>query len=104
MAALSSTLVRHIPNRRFQHFAQQIDRSSQVAPYIQLICTARCQRLSYNDTAEPGLYAVRFDPTTVPQPVYYGVGIDRRELDPAALTDADYAWLKNRGYVERAKA
>lgn len=59
------------------------------------------QRLTYNDTVEPGLYAIRFDATDVPQPVYYGVGIDRRELDPASLTDADYAWLKNRGLIER---
>jgi hypothetical protein len=58
------------------------------------------QRVSYNDTAEPGLYTLRFDPTTVPQPVYFGVGIDRRELDPATLSEADYAWLKTRGYVQ----
>jgi hypothetical protein len=58
------------------------------------------QRLSYNDTAEPGLYTLRFDPTEVPQPVYFGVNIDRRELDPATLTEADYAWLKNRKFVE----
>jgi hypothetical protein len=59
------------------------------------------QRLSYNDTAEPGLYTLRFDPTEVPQPVYFGVGIDRRELDNAPLTDADHAWLQSRGFVER---
>jgi hypothetical protein len=59
------------------------------------------QRLSFNDTAEPGLYTLRFDPTDVPQPIYYGVGIDRSELDPARLTEADDAWLKSRGFVER---
>jgi hypothetical protein len=59
------------------------------------------QRLGYNDTAEPGLYTLRFDPTDVPQPIYYGVGIDRRELDPAQLSEADDAWLKSRGFIER---
>jgi hypothetical protein len=59
------------------------------------------QRLAYNDTAEPGLYTLRFDPTEIPQPVYFGVGIDRRELDNAPLSEADHAWLKARGFVER---
>ena len=59
------------------------------------------QRLNYNDTAEPGLYTLRFDPTEVPQPAYYGVSIDRRELDPAPLSEADDAWLKSRGFIER---
>jgi hypothetical protein len=59
------------------------------------------QRLSYNDTGEPGLYTLRFEASEVPQPVYYGVGIDRRELDDASLTEADYAWLTNRGLVEK---
>jgi hypothetical protein len=58
------------------------------------------QRISYNDTAEPGLYTLRFDPTEVPQPVYFAVNLDRRELDPTTLTEADYAWLKSRGFVE----
>ena len=59
------------------------------------------QRLSYNDTAEPGLYTLRFDPSEVAQPVYYGVGIDRRELDNTSLSEADYAWLRNRGYLQK---
>lgn len=58
------------------------------------------QRIAHNDTAEPGLYTLRFEPTEIPQPVYFGVGIDRRELDAATLTEADYAWLKSRGFVE----
>ena len=58
------------------------------------------QRVSYNDTAEPGLYTLRFDPTTVAQPVYFGVGLDRRELDPATLSEADNAWLKTRGFID----
>ena len=48
--------------------------------------------LSYADTYLPGKYELRFDKPEV-QPVYYGVGIDRRELDEATLTDADRAWL-----------
>jgi hypothetical protein len=59
------------------------------------------QRLSYNDTAAPGLYTLRFDNTSVPQPVYFGVGLDRRELDQATLTEADHAWLTSRGFVEK---
>ena len=59
------------------------------------------QRVTYNDTADPGLYTLRFDPTEVPQPVYFAVGIDRAELDPATLSEADYAWLKSRGFVDR---
>ena len=58
------------------------------------------QRLSYNDTADPGLYTLRFDPTEIPQPVYYGVGLDRRELDTTPLSEADHAWLKSRNIVE----
>jgi hypothetical protein len=59
------------------------------------------QVLSYNDTFLPGLYALRFDKTEVPQPVYYGVGIDRRELDATALAAGDHKWLADRGYLER---
>jgi hypothetical protein len=58
------------------------------------------QRVGHNDTAEPGLYTLRFEPTEIPQPVYFGVNIDRRELDPATLTESDYAWLKSRGYAQ----
>jgi hypothetical protein len=57
--------------------------------------------LSYNDTFLPGLYALRFDKTEVPQPVYYGVGIDRRELDATAMAASDHKWLADRGYLER---
>jgi hypothetical protein len=57
--------------------------------------------LSYNDTFVPGLYTLRFDKTEVPQPVYYGVGLDRRELDTTALSAADQKWLTDRGFLER---
>lgn len=44
----------------------------------------------YNNAFMPGLYALRFTPTEVrPQPVYYGVGIDRRELDNQPLSGKD---------------
>jgi hypothetical protein len=58
------------------------------------------QRLTYNDTAEPGLYTLRFEPTSIPQPAYFAVNIDRRELDPATLTEADYAWLQRRKFID----
>ena len=57
--------------------------------------------LSYNDTFVPGLYELRFAQTELPQPVYYGVGIDRRELDTTALAASDHQWLTDRGYLER---
>ena len=63
--------------------------------------TGGMQRVVYNDTAVPGLYAMRFDNTSVAQPVYFGVGIDRRELDNATLGEADHAWLKAHGVVEK---
>jgi hypothetical protein len=60
--------------------------------------------LSYNDTFLPGLYALRFDQTAVPQPVYFGVGIDPRELDAAALAESDHRWLADRGFIEKRLA
>lgn len=77
-----------------------ITRPDGTAVSRQVSLTGGRQRLTYNDTAEPGLYKLRFDPTEVPQPVYFGVGIDRRELDRATLTEADDAWLKSRGFIE----
>ncbi len=55
--------------------------------------------LSYNDTHSPGLYELHFSPPSVPQPVYYTVGIDRAELDPAVLSSTDFDWLKTDGYL-----
>jgi hypothetical protein len=57
--------------------------------------------LSYNDTFLPGLYELRPNKTELPQPVFYGVGIDRRELDGTALATSDHRWLTDRGYLER---
>jgi hypothetical protein len=60
------------------------------------------QRITYHDTGDPGLYALRFEPAEVqPQPVFYGFGINRKELDTATLSEADQAWLSERGYLER---
>ena len=55
--------------------------------------------LTTNDTHLPGLYELRFTPTTIPQPVYYTVNIDRAELDPATLTPTDFDWLKTNNFV-----
>lgn len=55
--------------------------------------------LRYADTALPGLYTIRFTPTDIPQPVYYGVGLDRREMDNTPLSEADLKWLQDRGHL-----
>ena len=52
------------------------------------------QVLIYGDTDLPGKYELRFDQTAI-EPVYYGVGISRNELDETPLSDADRAWLSN---------
>jgi hypothetical protein len=41
------------------------------------------QIVRFSETYLPGRYELRFDQSELP-PVYYGVGIDRRELDEAA--------------------
>jgi hypothetical protein len=48
---------------------------------------------TYPNAFMPGLYQLRFTPTEIPQPVFYGVGIDHRELDPAKLSGDDMKWL-----------
>jgi hypothetical protein len=55
--------------------------------------------VTYPDTYLPGVYRLQFSPTEV-APVYYGVNIDRAELDPAALDADDVAWLKNGNYLD----
>ncbi|HEX5243650.1 MAG TPA: BatA domain-containing protein [Tepidisphaeraceae bacterium] len=54
----------------------------------------------YPNTFLPGLYQMRFMPTGVPQPAYFGVGIDRRELDPATLTAKDHQWLHDNKFAD----
>ena len=51
------------------------------------------QVLVYGDTDLPGKYELRFDQSAI-APVYYGVGINRNELDETPLSDADRAWLR----------
>ncbi|HEY8667931.1 MAG TPA: BatA domain-containing protein [Tepidisphaeraceae bacterium] len=67
---------------------------------IRPILTGGKYVVSFNNTYTPGLYTMRFTPTGVPQPIYYGVGIDRRELDPAILSATDISWLKTQGYLQ----
>jgi hypothetical protein len=55
--------------------------------------------VQYKDTFLPGLYELRFTPPDVPQPVYFSVGIDRAELDPATVASADIDWLKERTFL-----
>ena len=54
----------------------------------------------YADTHVPGVYEMRFAPSEVPQPVYFSVGIDPRELDPATLSSGDLSWLKENGFLQ----
>jgi hypothetical protein len=68
-------------------------------PLVPVLSAGR-QRITYNDTADPGLYTLRFEPTSIPQPAYFAVNIDPHELDPATLTDADYAWLTSRKFLD----
>jgi hypothetical protein len=55
----------------------------------------------YPNAFLPGLYQLRFDPTEVPQPVFYGVGIDRKELDNTPLSAEDHDWLKKGGFLDK---
>jgi hypothetical protein len=54
----------------------------------------------YEGTHAPGLYELRFTPTAIPQPVYYSVSIDPKELDPAVLSSADVSSLKENGFIQ----
>ena len=56
----------------------------------------------YPNTFLPGLYQLRFAPTGIPQPVFYGVGIDRRELETSTLTEQNRRWLSDHHLVQTA--
>jgi hypothetical protein len=56
---------------------------------------------TYPNAFLPGLYQLRFAPTDVPQPVYYGVGIDHRELDNTRLSSDDQAWLIKSNFLDK---
>lgn len=56
----------------------------------------------YNNAYLPGLYQLHFTPTEIqPQPVFYGVGIDRKELDPTTLSAKDLDHLVTSGYLDK---
>ncbi len=54
-----------------------------------------------NHTGEPGLYQLNFTPKRRGEPIYYSVGIDPRQLDPAVLSAADLHWLVSQGYLKK---
>jgi aerotolerance regulator-like protein/VWA domain-containing protein/CARDB protein len=55
----------------------------------------------YNDASLPGLYALHFTPTEIkPQPIYYGVGIDPKELDQRSLSANDQKRLADAGFLD----
>jgi hypothetical protein len=56
--------------------------------------------VQYKETFLPGLYEMRFTPPGIPQPVYFSVGIDPAELQPAVMTSSDVEWLKSHRYVK----
>jgi hypothetical protein len=58
--------------------------------------------LTYPDTYLPGIYKLQFTPDDV-APVYYGVNIDRSELDPTSLDTDDLNWLKTAKYLDPAR-
>ena len=55
--------------------------------------------LTYPDTYLPGIYKLQFTPTEI-QSVYYGVNIDRKELDATALGPDDVDWLKKGNFLD----
>lgn len=54
----------------------------------------------YHHTESPGLYQLNFKPAAIPQPVFYSVAIDPRQLDPQTLSKNDIIWLEHQGYVK----
>lgn len=56
--------------------------------------------VTFPQTYAPGLYALHFTPSGVPQPVYFGVNPAPAELDWRPLSDTDLAWLKDGNFVQ----
>jgi hypothetical protein len=54
----------------------------------------------YNHTQLPGLYQAVFKPGSIPQPVYYSVAIDSRELNPQLVSKADLSWLTHQHFIQ----
>lgn len=63
------------------------------------------QIVRFSETYLPGRYELRFDQSELP-PVFYGVGIDPRELDETTLTEEDRKWFASddHKFVERSIA
>ena len=55
--------------------------------------------VAWNHTTRPGLYELKFVPASIPQPVYYSVSIDPRQLNSQTLSRAQVAWLMHHGYI-----
>jgi hypothetical protein len=58
--------------------------------------------LTYPDTFLPGIYTLQFKPPDV-APIYFGINIDRAELDPIALDPDDVNWLKRANYLDASQ-
>ena len=58
--------------------------------------------VTYPDTYLPGIYKFTFNPAVIP-PVYYGVNIDRAELDPDMLNPDDIRWLTANKHLDPAQ-
>src|SRR6185437_8049803 len=56
---------------------------------------------TYPNAFMPGIYQLRFTPTEVPQPIFYSVGIDRRELDNTHLSSDDTQWLTKGNFLDK---
>jgi len=57
--------------------------------------------VTYPDTFLPGIYKLQFQPTEI-QTAFYGVNIDRRELDNTALSKDDVDWLASGRFLDPA--
>ena len=58
----------------------------------------------YPNTFEPGLYQVKFTASGAMPPVYFGVGIDPRELEPTVLSEQDLLWLGDHAQTQTIHA
>ncbi|HWE04880.1 MAG TPA: BatA domain-containing protein [Tepidisphaeraceae bacterium] len=55
---------------------------------------------TYPNAFLPGLYQLHFSPTEIAQPIFYGVSIDRRELDNTPLSADDNNWLQKGKFLD----
>ena len=59
---------------------------------------------TYPNAFLPGLYQLHFTPTEIAQPIFYGVSIDRRELDNTPLSAEDNEWLQKGKFLDSQNA